>query len=317
MAERRMFTKKIVDSDAFLDMPLSTQCLYFHLNMRADDDGFVNNPKRIQRTIGASEDDLKLLIAKRFLLVFENGVIVIKHWRMHNTLRKDRYSPTQYQEQLQELAIKDNGAYTEKQLELPVQPSGNQLATSWQPSGNHLETQYSIGKDSIDKYSIEEGNIETDEKEKKSEKVDYQLIADMYNDTCVSFPKIKTLSDARKKAIKARLKTYTIEDFRTLFQKAEASDFLKGKNDRNWSANFDWLIKDSSMAKVMEGFYDNRGNHGSGKKRQFNNFEQRTYDYDALQRMLSNNQTPPKTAADDESIRERAEALKQSFSNGV
>ena len=114
MAEKRMFTQKIIDSDAFLDMPLSTQALYFHLNMRADDDGFVNNPKRIQRTIGASEDDLKLLIVKRFVICFENGVIVIKHWRMQNTLRKDRYTPTQYQEELSRLKIKENKSYTEK-----------------------------------------------------------------------------------------------------------------------------------------------------------------------------------------------------------
>ena len=148
MAEKRMFTQKIIDSDAFLDMPLSTQALYFHLNMRADDDGFINNPKRIQRTIGASEDDLKLLIAKRFVICFENGVIVIKHWRMHNTLRKDRYNPTQYQEQLALLSVKDNNAYTEK----PV----NQPATTWQPDGNQLEPQYSIDKYSIDKESIVE-----------------------------------------------------------------------------------------------------------------------------------------------------------------
>ena len=96
MAEKRMFTQKIIDSDAFLEMPLSAQALYFHLNMRADDDGFINNPKRIQRTIGSTEDDLKLLIVKRFVICFESGVIVIKHWRMHNTLRKDRYNPTQY-----------------------------------------------------------------------------------------------------------------------------------------------------------------------------------------------------------------------------
>ena len=138
MAEKRMFTKKIVDSDAFLDMPLSTQCLYFHLNMRADDDGFVNNPKKIQRMIGASEDDLKLLIAKRFVLVFENGVIVIKHWRMHNTLRKDRYNPTQYQEQMQELMLKDNGSYTEKPIEIPAEVHaelpGNHMATRWHHS---------------------------------------------------------------------------------------------------------------------------------------------------------------------------------------
>ena len=148
MAEKRMFTKKIVDSDAFLDMPLSTQALYFHLNMRADDDGFINNPKRIQRSIGASDDDLKLLLAKRFLICFDSGVIVIKHWRMHNTLRRDRYSPTQYQEELAMLNVKENNAYTEKEL-------GNHLATTWQPNGNHLATQYSL-----DKFSLEEKSID-------------------------------------------------------------------------------------------------------------------------------------------------------------
>ncbi len=155
MAERRMFTQKIIDSDAFLDMPLSTQALYFHLNMRADDDGFVNNPKRIQRTIGASEDDLKLLIAKRFIIGFEVGVIVIKHWRMHNAIRKDRYSPTQYQEELSRLELKENNAYTERLQELP-EPDGNHLATTWQPDGNHLAPQVRIGKDSIGKDSIGE-----------------------------------------------------------------------------------------------------------------------------------------------------------------
>ena len=165
MAERRMFTQKIIDSDAFLDMPLSTQALYFHLNMRADDDGFVNNPKRIQRTIGASEDDLKLLFAKRFVIGFESGVLVIKHWRMHNTLRKDRYNPTQYQDEFALLDVKDNNAYTERLPELP-EPIPESVSTTWQPSGNHPATQYSIGKDSIGKVSIEEDNMsDSDESE--------------------------------------------------------------------------------------------------------------------------------------------------------
>lgn len=154
MAERRMFTQKIIDSDAFLDMPLSTQSLYFHLNMRADDDGFVNNPKKIQRMIGASDDDLRLLIAKRFIIAFENGVVVIKHWRMHNLLRKDRYNPTQYQEQIQRLEIKDNGAYTERD---------DTMATEWQPNGNRLATQDSIGKESIGKESIENNIVIVDD----------------------------------------------------------------------------------------------------------------------------------------------------------
>ena len=151
MAERRMFTMKVVDSDAFLDMPMSSQALYFHLNMRADDDGFVNNPKKILRMIGASEDDLRLLIAKRFILCFENGVIVIKHWRMHNLLRKDRYNPTQYIEQKAMLTVKCDGAYTETPSETP---SDNQVATTWQPSDNQVATQDSIGEDSIVKEII-------------------------------------------------------------------------------------------------------------------------------------------------------------------
>ena len=241
-----MFTKKIVDSDAFLDMPLSTQALYFHLNMRADDDGFVNNPKKIQRMIGASEDDLKLLIAKRFLLAFENAVVVIKHWRMHNLLRKDRYSPTQYQEQKEELVLKENGSYTEK-IEIPaLSEPDNQMATTWQPNDNQMATQDRIGKDSIGKVRIDKDSI------------DYNGIKDAYNTLCPSLPSVKFLSDARKKAIKARFNKYSIDDFQEVFRKAEASDFLKGKNVRNWQANFDWMMKDANFAKILDGNYDNR-----------------------------------------------------------
>ena len=114
MAERRMFAKTIIDSDAFLEMSTSAQALYFHLGMRADDDGFVNNPKKIQRFVGAADDDLKILLAKRFVIGFESGVIVIKHWKMHNYIQKDRYKPTVYQEEKALLDIKDNLGYTEK-----------------------------------------------------------------------------------------------------------------------------------------------------------------------------------------------------------
>lgn len=113
MAERRMFAKTIIDSDTFIDMPLSTQALYFHLSMRADDDGFINNPKKIMRMIGASEDDYKLLCVKRFIIPFDSGIVVIKHWRMHNYIQKDRYKPTVYTEEKASLELKENGAYTE------------------------------------------------------------------------------------------------------------------------------------------------------------------------------------------------------------
>lgn len=112
MADKRMFSKKITNSDAFLDMPLSAQCLYFHLNMEADDDGFVNNPKMIMRNIRATQDDMNILIMKSFVLTFDSGIIVIKHWRINNWLRSDRKKDTAYPDEMNLLAIKDNGAYT-------------------------------------------------------------------------------------------------------------------------------------------------------------------------------------------------------------
>ena len=112
MAEKRMFTKKVTDSDAFIEMSSAAQALYFHLNQGADDDGFNNQIQIAMLKAHASTDDLKILMAKNFIIRFESGVIVIKHWRMHNTLRKDRYTPTNFQDELKQLGIKDNKAYT-------------------------------------------------------------------------------------------------------------------------------------------------------------------------------------------------------------
>lgn len=112
MAERRMFAKTIVTSDAFLDMPPTARCLYFTLGMFADDDGFVNNPKSIMRQSGATLDDMNILIAKKFVLNFESGVIVIKHWRIHNYIQSDRYHETKYKEELNSLTLDENKAYT-------------------------------------------------------------------------------------------------------------------------------------------------------------------------------------------------------------
>lgn len=137
MAERRMFAKTIIDSDAFLDMPLSSQALYFHLSMRADDDGFINNPKKIQRMIGASDDDLKLLIAKRFIIPFDSGIVVIKHWKIHNYIQRDRYKETVYKDEKARLTLKDNNAYT-------------LMDTPCIQDGRSLETQVRLGKDSIE-----------------------------------------------------------------------------------------------------------------------------------------------------------------------
>lgn len=141
-AERRMFAKTIVLSDAFLDMPMGARCLYMTLGMVADDDGFVNSPKSVMRQIGASEDDMKILLAKRYILLFEDGVIVIKHWRINNYLQKDRYKETVYLEDKDRLTIDQNGAYT--MTEKPCIHS-----SVYTP----VYTQDRIGKDSIDKVS--------------------------------------------------------------------------------------------------------------------------------------------------------------------
>ena len=127
MAEKRMFARSLIDSDAFLEMTLSAQALYFHLNMRADDDGFINNPKRITDYVGAAADDLKLLLAKRFIIAFDSGVIVIRHWRMHNTLKSDRYHPTNYQEEFATLCLDGNKAYSER-------PQVTEATTAAEPS---------------------------------------------------------------------------------------------------------------------------------------------------------------------------------------
>ena len=151
-----MFSPQIVDSDAFLDMPASAQSLYFHLGMRADDDGFVGNPKKILRMVGGNDDDLKLLLGKRFILSFENGVIVIKHWRINNLIRKDWYKPTQYLEEKSTLFIKENGSYTEDSKQgLPLV---NEITTK----PTHRLGKVRLGKDSIEPSG--EGSVENSNK---------------------------------------------------------------------------------------------------------------------------------------------------------
>ena len=142
MAQRRMFSKRITETDLFLDMPMSAQCLYFHLNMSADDDGFIGNAKTIRRMIGASEDDLKLLLSKEFLIPFKSGVVVIKDWRIHNYIRSDRYTETVYREEKKELKVLENGRYD---TGIPnVIPNDNQ-------NGYQMDTQVRLGKDRLGK----------------------------------------------------------------------------------------------------------------------------------------------------------------------
>lgn len=158
MAERRMFSKTIIDSDLFLDMSLSTQCLYFHLSMRADDDGFVNNPKKIQRMIGAGDDELKMLIVKKFIIPFESGICVIKHWRIHNYIQKDRYHPTLSQNEFAQLVLDKSKNYQLKTEKITMD-------TNCIQEGYKMDTQSSLGEDrsgevSLGKVSLSSGKYE-------------------------------------------------------------------------------------------------------------------------------------------------------------
>ena len=151
MAEKRMFSKKIIDTDWFMDMPATTQNLYFHLSMRADDDGFVASPRRIVKLIGASEDDYKLLIAKKFVITFESGVCVIKDWRINNYLRSDRYTETVYQEEKHLLNVKENGEY-----EVGIPTGIPEVSTVSYSNSNSISNSNNINNNIFKKPSIEE-----------------------------------------------------------------------------------------------------------------------------------------------------------------
>ena len=222
MAERRMFAKTIIDSDAFLDMPLSTQALYFHLSMRADDDGFLNNYKKIMRTIGANQNDYDLLLVKNFLIQFDDGICVIKHWRIHNYIRNDRYKPTVYQENMQLLGIKDNKAYTKNQQEETSINDKKDLVYQ-------MDTQVRLGKDSIDKYSI---LLENEE--------EYLISSDTINE----YKKVYTLIDVESELLK--MKVWSLSNPTKRKTSRGITRFINGWLNR---ANQETKDKQSSLKK--------------------------------------------------------------------
>ena len=251
MAERRMFAKTIIDSDAFLDMPLSAQALYFHLSMRADDDGFINNPKKIQRMVGASDDDCKLLIMKRFIITFESGVIVIKHWKIHNYIQKDRYKPTIYQEEKKQLIEKGNKAYTEC-----IQ------------NGYITDTQDSIGKDSLE---LVEESIELGQKKKASKPTSYdeilsQITDDSLRDLYLEYIKMRKMikSPMTDRALQMLIKKVNeLEPNSIENQKQMLENAITG----NWKSVYP--LKDGKAAK--------------------NNSFNSTHDFEAIERFLNHN----------------------------
>ena len=275
MAQKRMFTMKIVDSDAFLDMPATTQCLYFHLNMRADDDGFIGNPKRIMKITGASEDDLRLLIAKRFVLTFEDGVIVIKHWRMHNTLSRDRYVETSYTDEKKMLLLKDNGSYS--------LTGGNPIDDTRLIERSGRQTQQRRSKDATKTHAEKDIGLDKDidiDKEKDNKLIvskdticqtDVRRVIEEWNKLQeVGINPIRDIkpSSKRYQLLKGRIREYGIDEVLNAINNVRNSDFLRGENNRGWMITFDWFVKPNNFLKTLEGNYNKEGQHGTTRTAQ-------------------------------------------------
>ena len=254
MAERRMFAKTIIDSDAFIDMPVTARLLYYDLSMRADDDGFVNSPKKIMRMIGASQDDLSILIMKKFIIPFDNGVVVIKHWRIHNYIRKDRYSETTYSEQKNLLALDENNAYTLKPADpaLECHQETDIRSTDGQPSVDHRATQDRLGKERL-------GEVNVEEPKGSSRQTDVRRVVDEWNRLVDVSPISRVSPDStRYKLLCARLKEYGVEKVLKAIENVAGSSFLRGQSNSSWVITFDWFVKPNNFCKVLEGNYNDR-----------------------------------------------------------
>ena len=205
MAQRRMFSRKITESDQFLDMPMSAQSLYFHINMQADDDGFVGNVKTIKRMIGASDDDLKLLIAKQFLIPFETGIVVIRDWKIHNYIQKDRYTETFYQQEKAQLETVENKQYQKMDTECIQNVSS-------------LDTQVRLGKDRLGKErDIQSSFDELDD-------IPYKEIIDYLNEKTGS--QFRNNTKKTQTLIKARFaEGFNLDDFKKVID-TKAAEWL-------------------------------------------------------------------------------------------
>ena len=264
-----MISLKVIDTDKFLDMPLSTRYLYHELNARADDDGFIGSPKKIAKMVGGSDDDLRLLTAKEFIIPFQSGVIVIKHWRVNNYIRPDRYAPTIYSAEKQALSMDKSGVYSVSGMSDGI-PSGNQMV------GN-LEPQDRLGKDRLGK---DRDNIAPDEPAVSRQITNYSLIRDLFISHCPSLPQ-PTPSDkwtaARKKAV--RSKELSPDAFAEVFDRVEQSDFLSGRSGKWSGCSLDWVLKPANWQKIIEGTYDNRRGSNPAKN------DKATYDIEAYEKL--------------------------------
>lgn len=276
MAQKRMFDKIITNDDNFLEMPNSTQALYFHLSMNADDDGFVNNWKSIMKITGTKEDDFKILISKSYLIPFDSGILVIKHWRINNYLRGDRYRPTQFQKEFNMLENHENKAYQLKSewstIGIPlvnpdkIRIDKNRIEKNREEENSIEDTKMSLKTDKIDKMSLKTDNLSSNDSlaiasptPTENKKEVFNNFLNIYNEECTNLPKCLKITEKRKVAINKCLKEKIDEEvFREICIKANQSNFLIGENDRNWKADFDFVTRSDKAMQILEGKYENR-----------------------------------------------------------
>ncbi|MCI1930504.1 MAG: hypothetical protein LKJ13_02280 [Clostridia bacterium] len=254
LAERRMFSIKIIDSARFLKMPVMCQNLYFHMCIRADDDGVVEGYNVI-KMLGASEDDLNVLADKGFITVLnEDLVVYINDWQEHNHIRPDRKTDSIYKNLL--LKVLPDLEVVQKR-DRADKKNGRQMDVQ-------RTAQVRLGKDRLGKVSLGKDRSDKDRKEKtvcvsepEKEMIDFKGIKDYFNQYCTSFPKVTEMTKQRKEHIRDFLKNHSEADLYKLFDTAQESDFLTGTN-RSWKANFDWIIKPENAIKIFEGNYQNK-----------------------------------------------------------
>ena len=253
MAEKRMFSKVIIDSDNFIELPLTSQLLYFHLAMRADDEGFVDKPKSIMRMCSCKDDDIKILIAKSFIIPFESGIIVIRHWNLHNTLRKDRVKQTLYKAEKLLLNEDENGAYllVENHLSATCQPNDNQVSA---------ECPHRLDKIRLDKIRLDKISTTSEKSDEQQPETKNKFLSVMENWNNLNVHKLTGIKNNREKMLNARIKEHGIENVLSAIKNISKSDFLQGKNNNGWTITFDWFLKPNNFVKVFEGNYDNKGN---------------------------------------------------------
>ena len=254
MARKRMFDNEVINQDSFLDLPKEAIALYFLLGMNADDEGFIA-PKKILRLYNIAEDNLKVLIAKNFVIPFESGVVVITDWKRNNYIDKNRITPTMYQE---EKGMLSYNVQTQKYQVL------NQCLTNVKPMFNKCLASIEenrIEENSIDKNRIEENSIDK-EKDKKEKMSKRNIIVELYNSTCTNLPQIKKITEKRNKAIDKFLKAFSIDEINEIFKLANSTDFLIGDNDRGWKADFDFIMRIDKATAILEGKYDNKKKTG-------------------------------------------------------